>query len=463
MNVPRISALTTSDSLRRIGPNNAARSVIVTRATTGWRRTGAILVLLAFACGVAGACARTFWDVRLADEDRVHYGMTDFRDAVYYPLIAVRDGNNPYDVPSYRARYPIAIRFPLYAPITLVLHAPLAVLSPRQAEYVYFTVNVVLLLVLAWLSLRLAGMTTSTTRIWAVAAVIVLSQPGQMALFLGQSTLWMVISTYIALSCARSRPWLAAAGLAIACAKPTFGLPAAVLMAWRGEWRVVCAGLVTAAIISLAVVGGLLIPNAGGTWAFIESVRHNFLVWGNYPLINVTQSYFRIDMFVILGRLVGRPLSAVEDLGVAAVVFTLGGWLVRRLAQRDRSGSARLSSSLICLLILAGSYHQVYDTLLLTLPVLTVASDSRLLRAADHRARRLLLGLLLVPAANYLVNVASIERLRLQATARLVVTSADACALVTSLILWGVLTISSEVTHGSTALRAHCPSRHSVH
>ena len=52
---------------------------------------------------------------------------TDFRDAIFYPVVALRDGVNPYNADSYFVHYPVGQEFPLYTPIHLLLHAPLQI------------------------------------------------------------------------------------------------------------------------------------------------------------------------------------------------------------------------------------------------------------------------------------------------------------------------------------------------
>src|SRR5207237_7767660 len=68
-------------------------------------------------------------------------GMSDFRDAVYYPIRAVLVGVNPYDCetntprddgqPRYLndARFPVLNIFPLFSPLILLLFSPFALLD----------------------------------------------------------------------------------------------------------------------------------------------------------------------------------------------------------------------------------------------------------------------------------------------------------------------------------------------
>ena len=74
---------------------------------------------------------------------------TDFRDAVYYPVVALRDHVNPYDAGMYFRHYPVGQEFPLYTPVHLLLHLPLLAFSLSTARAIDLGWNLVLVLGLA--------------------------------------------------------------------------------------------------------------------------------------------------------------------------------------------------------------------------------------------------------------------------------------------------------------------------
>src|SRR5262245_8120503 len=100
--------------------------------------TRTTIAAVAFALAAAAAGGRTLASLNVAGRpDIPRYGMHDFRDAIYYPAVALLDGRNPYDVPDYTGRYPVARKFPLFSPMTLLVYAPLALLSPDAASVTF--------------------------------------------------------------------------------------------------------------------------------------------------------------------------------------------------------------------------------------------------------------------------------------------------------------------------------------
>src|SRR4029450_12489403 len=152
--------------------------------------------------------------------DATRWVLQDFRDAVYYPVVAWLHGGNPYDQDAQARRYPVGQSFPLYLPATLVAHLPFGLLPPAEAAWGYFATT-----------LLLTG---------------ALSRPraGQMTLPLGQVTAQVGLASYVALRWARSRPLLAGLGLALATLKPTYGVPlAALMLLGRGDMRATAVGV----------------------------------------------------------------------------------------------------------------------------------------------------------------------------------------------------------------------------
>ncbi len=97
----------------------ASTGTAVRRGIPAWLRT---LVAVAAFVGVAAWLTSTTWENITPSRQDVGF-QTDFRDAVYYPVVAFVDGVNPYDPGSYYRAYPVGQEFPLYSPIHLVVHA----------------------------------------------------------------------------------------------------------------------------------------------------------------------------------------------------------------------------------------------------------------------------------------------------------------------------------------------------
>ena len=211
--------------------------------------------------------ARTLSKLNLPGRPDVeHWGLADFRDNAYYPTVAFLHGENPYDAATYTPRYPVRYPFPPYAPLTLAIHAPFAVLPFEAAELAYWLVTAALALPLAGLALAACGVRTDAARVIAVAAALLLSRPGHWNLVLGQTAMLLVVATQGVLHYRRTRPGLAALCLAVTTLKPTFGVPLALLVLALGGVRVVLGAAALAGAVSL-VVGVRLAAAAGGARA----------------------------------------------------------------------------------------------------------------------------------------------------------------------------------------------------
>jgi hypothetical protein len=406
---------------------------------SSWRwGTAATLLFLAVAAYVGH---RTLMRLNIAgDPHGQGWGLQDFRDAIYYPVVALLDGTNPYDIHRYVDTYPVGNTFPVYLPLTLVLHLPLGFLSFGTAELVYFLTVVVLMPVLAWLTLRLTGVRVSVATVFGLASLIVLSRPGYWNLFLGQYAATLAVGTYAALYFSRRRPWLAAVGVAVVSLKPTFGLPLAALMLARRDLRPLLAGLLIAGAVSAAALPKL-VHNAGGVAPLVGSLRENV---GNFdvdPEAHPVTSTYRIDTVAFLARFLGEPLGTMGDLAVLLGILGASGLAIWRLERRRDDRVGRLvSAGLACIALLACTYHQTYDLLMLTLPLTAVAlARWRPEASVSPWLRYALVAALAIPAANYLVSDGGLRLFGTTGAGWLAVSSLNCGALLTAWVLWMLL------------------------
>ncbi len=414
------------------------------------------LAVVAFALALALVTARTARNVVIPGHPELpRFGLRDFRDAVYYPVRALLDGENPYRPTTYRARYPVGSKFPLYAPLVLAFDLPFGFLPEGAAGIAHYAFNVVCILLLAWLGLRLAGV-PSVTGTFALAAAIVLSRPGHTTLFTGECTAYVCLGTYLVLGWGEARPWLAGLGLALAAMKPTFGVPLALLMlARRDQRRALACGLAIAAAVSAPVLIAV-VRAAGGVTPLLASVSENYHTLGTASETYSGGSVLALDATALVARLLGHaPGAALSglDLAVSLAVLALGMATAARAARaaseaavvaaRPRGDSRRLVAAMVtCLTILLCIHHQAYDALLLALPVAALASD-RCAPAVGPRLRWLLLALLLVPWVNYAATYAFIERWQPNGVTWGLITSANGAALLAALLL-GVRVVFTE-------------------
>ena len=389
-----------------------------------------VLAAAAFLLAVATVTAWTHRRLNVPGDPATvgRYGLQDFRDAIYYPVRAVLDGQNPYDAASYLPRYPVGTPLRLYLPAMLGLYLPFGLLPYMASAALFFALNTALVPVLVHHGLRLAGVASTMPRVLALGAFVVLSRPGLLTLFVGQSAIYMTLGLYVALRYARTRPVLAALGVALTGVKPTFGLPLGILLLASGAWRPAVAGGALVALASTA----LAVPMAraaGGFGPWLASVG-GASDMSDDPHNVITQSYVRVDTASLVGRLFQVEPSTAVQLALLVLIVALGAASVRRLG-RTSGDHAPLSASVACVTALACVYHQTYDCLLLLAPLFGSVAGT----VAQGRVRRLLAGLLALPFVNYFATLTAIQALGIHGGVWRFVASANAAAVTAAFVL----------------------------
>lgn len=369
----------------------------------------------------------------------------DFRTTAYFPGHAFLHGVNPYDPAAYLSRYPGTNPFPPFAPLTLLLYAPLALLPLPIARGLWFVTTVTLTLVLAWWVLRRARVAPRVAAVVGVATLVLMSHPGEMNLVQGTQTMPLVLGSYAALVGARAHPLRAVVGVAIATCKPQFGIPLAVLLAAGGDLGVAAAGIALSGAVSLAVLY-VMPPAAGasplGTFiaalsATTTKIQGQGEVW-----------WSQIDVPYLLGHLRGTAIGGVGELAVLLALLACGAAVAWRLA-RDRSDAAdELRIGIASLTILLCVYHQVYDALLLALPLTLLATGRARPPWRDApRTRLALAALLTLPAANYLATWNVLDRLGITGAWWRVATGLNAAALLVAWLLYVRTALDAQFAH----------------
>ena len=170
------------------------------------------------------------------DQD-MHWGMIDFQTATYYPVLAMLEGVNPYDEKSYRKTYPVPVDFSAYSPFSLILHSPFGLPSFESANISFIIFNGLLFPAFALIVIIVCGGQPSMWKVFGLASAVLMTRPGFLVALNGQIVCEVAIGCLVALHYSRSRPVVAGLGLALACLKPTFGVPVALLMLARRDWR----------------------------------------------------------------------------------------------------------------------------------------------------------------------------------------------------------------------------------
>jgi hypothetical protein len=223
-----------------------------------------------------------------------------------------------------------------------------------------------------------------------------LSGPGKLDLRNGEPTLIIVLACYLAIAARRTQPARTVTGVVVALAKPTFGLPLAIVLTCRRRVREVLVGIAVALGISL-VVAVPLVDDAGGVGPFVDSLRDDLQVTSESAQSRIG-SPLRIDGVNAIARATGlRPGSTVALLGGIALL-AIGAWAIARLARLDpESDRSELAVTLAALTILVPLFRVGYDLLLLTWPILLLLRRRPPDAIWPSRLRIALVVLLLVP------------------------------------------------------------------
>jgi hypothetical protein len=335
--------------------------------------------------------------------------MIDFKDGLYLPTVAFFAGRDPYSA-AYLAEYGAVSPFP-YPPHALVLFYPFTLLPYRAATAVYLVIALALIVTIARLAVRLAGVDGSPSWLWGTATALLLSRPGHMAAVEGQPSLIVIVAALLVID-ERSREWVRTVALAVTTIKPTFGGPLFILTFVRGAWRpVVIAGV--AALVCALPPTLALVERAGGVEPFVAEMRANQANWLRNPDNDPAISLYRIDTPALVSRGLGRRLPAPVEVALTAVLLGLGAVTLRKPVTR-RPLPAGVGIGLAAATVLVCIYHQTYDLLLLAPVVVALA------RAGGPR---ILLAMLALAGLNYFATYAVIDRLGLTGIPRLIVTS----------------------------------------
>jgi hypothetical protein len=361
------------------------------------------------------------------------WAMNDFKTAIYCPVAIFLDGGNPYDREQFLRFCPVRDVFPLYLPATLLLHAPLGLLSIDVGTLFYFFLTVVLSLLTVWLALRLTDGSASSATVLLGAGLLLLSRPGQWNLLLGQPALELTLATYVALYWARRAPVLSGLALAVSMYKPTFGIPLAVLMLVRRDYRAVLAGALFAVALNVPPLV-VLAQRAGGLDGFVQDLLRSQQAWGT--AVDPSTQVYGVDAPGLIGRLVGRRLPPAAYLTVALLVLGAAAAALRSIRRFEGARFSHLSATIVCLGILLSVHHHAYDLVLLVLPVVALARSSLPAPFLEPRRRRGLLLLVTLLGANYVTTLSVLHRLEHHRAAWLLLASLNGFLLLAVFVVY---------------------------
>ena len=295
--------------------------------------------------------------------------MQDFRDNLYYPVISFLTGNVPYDAPVHLATYPVFQPFPPYSPLLLLVHVPLGLLSYNASQLTYVLLSLVLTLAVAFVTLKIIGVTPSTLSVSTIGTLVLLSRPGHWNLLLGQPTLEFVLAVYLALHLGSKNARVSGIAFALATMKATFAIPLAALMLARRYFRALAIGVGVSVPLTLLPTY-VLIRSSGGFLPLMDSIVETVKTFGNSVGNSPVTCPVRIDVVALVSRIVGRNLGVGFEITVLVVLLALAAATVRRVHDPAGERTADVYKiSVSCLAILLCTYHQPYSALLLILPI----------------------------------------------------------------------------------------------
>lgn len=352
--------------------------------------------------------------------------LRDFRDGIYYAVVALLDGNNPYNTPVYQSIYPVEQGYSPYAPAFLALHLPFGLLPFQAAQVVYFATMVGLTLLLVRLGLRRAGRAHNVELWLALSTAVLLSRPGSWTMGLGQFSLQFGIGTVLALAFAGDRPLLAAIGAAITFIKPTYGVPVALLLMATGRWQVLVGGGLLSGLLSLPPLLRLL-SAAGGVGPFIAGLRASYANFADDPTASAATGPERVDVIGLLGHALGQQPPALLELSATLSVLAIGVLAYRRIVGVGGDTAQALALSVGMLTVTICVYHQTYDLPMFIVPlVLLCASGGSPVVGGLHAV---LVGLVALPMVNYVSPQAVQNWLGTTGTVRGILTSLNGILL----------------------------------
>lgn len=359
--------------------------------------------------------------------------MDDFKIVAYCPAHLLLHGGNPYDRAQFLAFCPVDEGMPMYLPLIFLMHVPFGLLSLDTAVVSYFIVTILLMVALALAAYRLSGLPVTPAHVMLIAALLLLSRPGQWNTLLGQPAVVLVLASYVALYYARRLPWLSGLGLALAASKPTFGVPLMVLMLARGDWRPVAAGTVLITALNLPLIA-VLASRAGSVQTLAQEALEGQAAWE--AMVQPTRSGAPVDLDAFLGRLRGKPLPTSGEVVLTLAVLGVAAVALRRIGPRSDAAVARLSNDVICISTLVAVHHHAYDLLLLTAPVVVLASRGLPSGYLSRRWEIALYVLYGVLATNYLASLAVLSHLEDHPVLWMMIASLNGAALLAIFLVY---------------------------
>jgi hypothetical protein len=253
-----------------------------------------------------------------------------------------------------------------YPPIALLDLAPFAAAEWPVARALWLALNVAIAVTVPWAVITLWFRHWSGAGCALLAAVWFGGIGLRVGLGNGQHALWWFACTLIALlAVQRARAGLAGAALALSLHKFTLTGPIVLLLAIKRRWRPIAAMVaVTAALLAIFVA------RTGHLIEMLANYRGEMDYWYGRSAAGSIAGMGATDLGPLMTQLIASPAFAtaltIALIGAAAVATVL-------VVSRELPATA-LDVSIAMLLALVSTYHAVYDTVVLIVPIAALAN-----------------------------------------------------------------------------------------
>ncbi len=306
-------------------------------------------------------------------------GFVDFHNAIFFPGKFLLEGGNPYGT-EYVSQQPDQRGYPLFPPHSLLMHLPFALASIEVSRHLYVIFQLIMLITLIGLIVNTLEMANPTRGYWMIGLLVLSTIPFYMHFHLGQLTLQIAVGAIAAIRYAKARPILSGMALAIAAFKPQFGVPIALLMLARGDWKPVLLGGSFATLISFGVIGWIAMQV--GPDKFIADLRQNYFSLDQHPEVgSALENHRRIDLYPVAERLNRGPLPSWTKIATTLsmlAIATIAIFRRLRLPNPAPRATRNWETTLILLTTIACVYHSFYDAIVLVWPALLLIGDSNI-------------------------------------------------------------------------------------
>jgi Glycosyltransferase family 87 len=433
--------------------------------------------LAALVCGLLLFVVFSLIAFRIMDQyqkpgkfDPANQGYCDFHNGVYFPSMAWGDRVSPYGE-EYARQYPVERPIPLFTPTTLLLHWPITRLPLSMAEIAWYVVLEWLVILIALVSVVVAGWPRRWWLVLGVAVFLAASRSGYGTLFTGYFSFEIVLGTLLAIH-AGHRTRMGGFGFFLAGLKPTTGIPLAIMMLARGHWRALAAGVAGLALTSAMVLGWLL--SASSPAELLHQFQDGQAQHVADPNELPRNTWTRVDLLAVVAKWMDWQPGEAEHLGLMLPLIAVPAWIVWRTrpgrnaatpdspedpATSEAAAKGWLPADLnaaVCLLAINVTlYHHYYDLLILA-PVILAALGGTCGWDRLPWSRWLFAGVCGFVCWNYLSSNLILDRLDLPQSGHMLMTSVNGVLLAITM-LFAVAGLASSGT--GVAVHARPPHR----